>query len=554
MVTKFKESLMRLTGIEDLHPAAPGNPAILLAVSGGIDSMCMAHLFSRIFYSNFAIATVNFSLRGEESDGDEEMVRDWARERGITYFSNTFDTKAYAKSAGISTQMAARDLRYTWFDTLMQEHGFEYLAVAHNLNDSVETFFINILRGTGIQGLTGISKKNGNIIRPLIGFTRREIAEYTKSENIPFRVDSSNYESHYSRNRLRNMVFPEFEIINQSFLKTIERDMENVEAASEIITHLFEQKKGLLLDKKSMRISIPALLQEVRPDYWLYMLLDEFGFNPLQTEQVYNALKGQPGKEFHSDSFLILKDRDYLLIYPKGTPTEAQIVLPVISVFENPAETQYADEDFFELLEDEQDVLTEKQQNLNPEGNINPGANPNQESSSNYELGKYKEIVSKVSVDKAESDERFVLVEVKNPGDYKEITIGDVKMRLSVYPKPAGFKFKKERAKAEFTGDLFVTASSVPVFESTLLLDADLLHFPLYVRRWTDGDKFIPLGMNGFKKVSDYLIDIKMDKKSKESLHVLLSDDKIAALPGFRVDERFKITGNTKHILEISLL
>lgn len=542
MVTKFKESLMRLTGIEDLHPAAPGNPAILLAVSGGIDSMCMAHLFSRIFYSNFAIATVNFSLRGEESDGDEELVRDWAKERGIAYFSNTFDTKAYAKSAGISTQMAARDLRYAWFDTLMQEHGFEFLAVAHNLNDSVETFFINVLRGTGIQGLTGIPKKNGNIIRPLIGFTRRDIAEYTKSENIPFRVDSSNYESHYSRNRLRNMVFPEFEIINQSFLKTVERDMENVEAASEIITHLFEQKKDLLFDRKSMRISIPALLQERRPDYWLYMLLDEFGFNPLQTEQVYNALKGQPGKEFHSDSFLILKDRDYLLIYPKGTPTEAQVVLPEISAFEKPADTQYADEDFFELLEDEQETLTDKQQILNPEG------------SSNQEPGSNIEMAPETSGEKAESDERFVKIEVKNPGDYKEITIGDVKMRLSVYPKPAGFKFKKERAKAEFTGDLFVTASSVPVFESTLLLDADLLHFPLYVRRWMDGDKFIPLGMSGFKKVSDYLIDIKMDKKSKESLHVLLSDDKIAALPGFRVDERFKITNSTKHILEISLL
>ncbi len=527
MVTKFKESLMRLTGIDDLHPASPGNPRILLAVSGGIDSMCMAHLFSRIFYSNFAIATVNFSLRGDESDGDEELVREWANERGITFYSNTFDTKAYAKSTGISTQMAARDLRYTWFDSLMQEHGFDFLAVAHNLNDSVETFFINVLRGTGIQGLSGIPKKNGNIIRPLIGFTRREIAEYTKKENIPFRVDSSNYESHYSRNRLRNMVFPEFEIINQSFLKTVERDMENVEAASEIITDLFEKKRDTLLDKKSMRISIPALLRERRPDYWLYMLLDEFGFNPMQTEQVYNSLKGQPGKEFHSDSFLILKDRDYLLIYPKGTPG-VQALVPEISIFEKTPDTIDVDagndDDFFELLEDEQEKLEIEEQITGSDEPI------------------------------PLSGEMFANVAVKKPGDYMELTIGGVKMRLSVYPKPAGFKFKKERAKTEFTGDLFVTASSVPVFESTLLLDADLLHFPLFVRRWMDGDKFIPLGMSGFKKVSDYLIDIKMDKKSKESLNVLLSDDKIAALPGFRVDDRFKITGNTKNILEISLL
>lgn len=525
MITKFKESLVQLTGQKEFHPASPDNPKILLAVSGGIDSMCMAHLFNRIYYSNFAIATVNFSLRGEESDGDEELVSDWAAERGVQFFSNTFDTKGYAKSMGISTQMAARDLRYNWFESLMTTHNFDYLAVAHNLNDSVETFFINILRGTGLQGLTGIRRKNGTTIRPLLGFTRREIAEFTKKENIPFREDSSNNESHYSRNRIRNMVFPEFEIINQSFLKTVERDMANVEAASDILEDLFKQKRSSLIDDSSGRISIPALLKERRPDYWLFLLLDKYGFNPLQIEQIYDSLNGQPGKEFHSDSCLLLKDRYFLLIYPKGTPVNNPPITPDIAMFEKPKE--FLDSSFDELLE------------LLDDENV-------QESEPLSEKSPEPEITMKIdSLD----------IDVFKPGDYKELTFEGTQMRLSIYPKPHGFKYKKDRAeKPEFTGDLFVVSSDSTVTESTLLIDADLVKFPIAVRKWREGDKFMPLGMSGYKKISDYLTDIKMDKIRKETLLVALSEDKIVAIPGFRIDERFKISQNTKNILEISLL
>jgi tRNA(Ile)-lysidine synthase len=525
MITKFKESLVQLTGQKDFHPASPDNPKILLAVSGGIDSMCMAHLFARIYYSNFAIATVNFSLRGEESDSDEDLVSEWAAERGVQFFSNTFDTKGYAKSMGISTQMAARDLRYNWFETLMTTHGFDYLAVAHNLNDSVETFFINILRGTGLQGLTGIRKKNGTTIRPLLGFSRREIAEFTKKENIPFREDSSNYESHYSRNRIRNMVFPEFEIINQSFLKTVERDMANVEAASDILEDLFKQKRNSLIDDKSGRISIPALLKERRPDYWLFLLLDKYGFNPGQIEQIYDSLQGQPGKEFHSDSCLLLKDRDYLLIYPKGTPMNNPPIAPDIAMFEKPKE--FLDSSLDELLE----LLDDE---------------PVQESEPTP--------VNSVSVDITVNLE-CVDVDIVKAGDYRELSFEGTQMRFSIYPKPQGFKFKKERAiRPEFTGDLFVVSSDATVTESTLLIDADLVKFPVSVRKWREGDKFMPLGMSGYKKISDYLTDIKMDKIRKETLLVTLSEDKIVAIPGFRIDERFKISQNTKNILEISLL
>lgn len=145
MIAKFKESLLELTESRDMHPASESAPSVLLAVSGGIDSMCMAYLFSRIFYSNYAIATINFSLRGEESDGDEDLVHDWAHRHDIKCFSTTFDTYKYASKMGISTQMAARDLRYNWFESLMKKHSFDYLAIAHNLNDSVETFLLILL-------------------------------------------------------------------------------------------------------------------------------------------------------------------------------------------------------------------------------------------------------------------------------------------------------------------------------------------------------------------------------------------------------------------------
>ncbi len=493
MINKFKELLKHLIEIEEFYPADSANPSILLAVSGGIDSMCMAHLFNRIYYSNYAIATVNFSLRGEESDGDEELVRNWAAGKGIKCFSKTFDTSTFAKEMNLSTQMAARNLRYSWFDELIKEHGFDYVAIAHNLNDSVETFFINILRGTGIRGLTGIPEKNGNIIRPLLSFTRREIAEYTKREEIPFREDSSNRESEYSRNRLRNMVFPEFELINQSFLKTVERDMENIEAVSDIIDQLFEERRNEFFDKENMRISIKALLKEKRPSFWLYMLLNEFGFNPLQVEQVYNSLRGQPGKEFHSDSYLLLKDRNYLLLYPKGIVAESEPnrKLPVN-----------------ELIEDRDEITGDKS----------------------------------------------TFIEKVEAGRAVEVDFGSLKLSFSVYNKPSGFKIRKEEDKRGCTGDLFASATSFSILEGRLILDYDLLQYPLQLRKWRDGDKFMPLGMIGFKKISDYFIDIKIDKKSKELIPVLLTGDNIAAIPGFRIDERFKVTNNTKNILEISLI
>lgn len=547
MLLKFKESLSQLTGLRELHPASPDNPAILLAVSGGIDSMCMAHLFHRIFYANFAIATVNFSLRGEESDGDEELVRLWAEERGIRYFSKTFDTKEYCNQRGVSTQVAARELRYAWFNALMKEHSFEYLAVAHNLNDSVETFFLNILRGTGLQGLTGIRRKNGAILRPLLGITRREIAEYVKKEAIPFREDSSNAQSYYSRNRIRNMVFPEFEMINASFLNTVEKDMANVEAAADILEDLYRVKREELLDAESGKIDVIKLLKERRPDYWLYAILSEYGFNADQTEQIFNALEGQPGKEFHSDSHLVLKDRDFILIYPKGVkPGE-------VAAASNLSFSQF--EEFADNLKDDKAVYIENETHIDSDAD-SEGVVASDEDIDTIESNPGNNI-SEVQV-----KEEFE-VTLKGSRELKEYSISGFLLRISVYPKPAGFKVRDTARKIEFTADLFggndspvipVLRRNYPVNEPSLLLDADLLEFPLICRIWSDGDRFMPFGMTGYKKISDFLTDIKMDKVSKGIQPVIVSSDKIVALVGQRIDERYKITAHTRNILEITII
>jgi tRNA(Ile)-lysidine synthase len=432
----------------------------------------MAHLFSRVYSGSFSIATVNFNLRGDESDDDELLVRNWAEENGIRCFSKSFDTASFAGEKGISTQMAARELRYRWFDSLISEHGFDFLATAHNLNDSVETLFINLVRGTGIKGMTGIKEKNGYVIRPLLTFSRSEIAGYVKFNDVPFREDSTNAQSHYSRNRIRNMIFPELEMINPSYLSTIERSMSNVRAAVSVIDELFREKREYLTDNDGMRISVDRLIREKRADYWLYMLLDDYGFNFDQIKQITDSLHGQPGKEFHSESHVLIKDREWLLLYPKG-------------------------------------------------------------------CGAVK---------------REILLESMTCGSSITVERGDRKICFSLYSRPDGFRYTKRLSKDKVAGvgDLFHQGpAGVP--EPVAFLDYDKLSFPLVIREWRSGDKFIPLGMKGYKKVSDYLVDIKVDKVSKNGVSVLISDGEIVALPGYRIGEKFRITSSTVNILEISI-
>ena len=206
---------------------------LLVAVSGGIDSMCLAEKV-RLQGGPFAIAHCNFSLRSGESDGDEALVRAWAASHGVTCHVKKFDTLSLAAAEGISVEMAARRLRYRWFGQLCREHGYEAVAVAHNANDNAETLLLNLLRGTGLKGILGM-KAEGCIpdpefadiplLRPLLGMTREEIRGFVREHGIPWREDSSNASNDYKRNKLRNLVFPVFREINPSFVETLNRDM-----------------------------------------------------------------------------------------------------------------------------------------------------------------------------------------------------------------------------------------------------------------------------------------------------------------------------------------
>lgn len=310
----------------------------LLAVSGGADSMCLASLFYMAgFADKITLAHVNFKLRGEESDGDERFVEKWCEERGVKFFKTSFDTYEYAHQQSISTQMAARDLRYSWFEKLMHEGGYDYLAVAHNLNDTAETLFINLLRGTGIKGLGGISEVNGSVIRPIMIFTRAEIELFMKENGFPYRTDRTNSENHYSRNKIRNLVFPVFETINPSFLQTIGEEISIFSQVHDVVTQRGEEiKKRVMrcfhpkncsadsldlsekLAGKVAEINFELLLQELHPSLWLFNFLQPFGFTKDTISDILrSAVDGNSGLLFYSHKYVLVRDRSTLNVYER---------------------------------------------------------------------------------------------------------------------------------------------------------------------------------------------------------------------------------------------
>ena len=303
----------------------------LLGVSGGIDSMCMAELFLRSrLRPDFALAHVNFSLRGEESDGDMESVVEWGHRNGVHVYSVVFDTKSYAAERSLSTQMAARELRYGFFDGIIDADGFDFLAIAHNLDDSIETMFLNIVRGTGLKGLAGIPVRNGRIIRPLMEVTRAEIVEFVRKNGISYRDDHTNFESHYARNRVRNIIFPEFKKINPSFLNTVRRDSEYFREAASIIDGLYMDISARVCSHEDgfLKISVSGLMHENHYGYWLYMILKEYGFNSGQVSDMERCLAaGQPGRLFRSGTHELVITKDTVNVYPLREEEETEFFI-----------------------------------------------------------------------------------------------------------------------------------------------------------------------------------------------------------------------------------
>ena len=415
---------------------------VIVGLSGGADSMALLHVLVRLNYPCI-VAHCNFRLRGDESDRDEFFTRQITDTLRLPYYSKDFDTAGYAAQQHISIEMAARELRYKWFEELRHLHKAKAIAVAHHQDDSAETILLNLIRGTGIRGLTGIRPKRDFIIRPFLETTRQEIVDWLNSQRIACRIDSSNLSDKYTRNFIRLHILPMMETFNPSVKQAIARTADHLSEVETIYLDFIEKERQRLMDKQ-LRISIPNLLQSVAPQTILYELLKPLGFTRLLSESVYNSLSGESGKIFyaHDSDYQILKDREFLLIIKKQSK-------------DNTIYTIHADDS------------------------------------------------------------------IETP----------IRLQTQKTEKVEDFQINKSKTVASF--------------------DFDKLTFPLTLRTWRKGDWFIPFGMKGRKKLSDYFSDQKFDCNRKEQIWLLCSDFDIIWIIGERTDDRYKIKKSTKNILSV---
>ena len=422
---------------------------VLLAVSGGMDSMVMVELFRKSGYS-FDLAHCNFLLRAQDSDADEAFVKASAQQLKRQFFCERFQTVSYAAEHGISVQMAARTLRYQWLESIRKEQGYDAIATAHHLDDAIETLFINLARGTGISGLTGIPLKTNHVIRPLLFASRKDIEDYANDHGVEFREDLSNKELKYTRNKIRHQVIGVLNEINPGFSGTMQSFFERMEALETIYRMTTEAKKQASVKQlgEEVHVSIQALSKLPVPHVFLHEFLKEYGFTQNVCRQMIVCMHGRPGKTFSSETHMAVKDREVFIVFPIKT---------------------------------------------NPE-------------------------IANVEVNK----------------NTREVQLGQQRFICESGPMDDQI--------------------SLPDGPETLLADFDRLRFPLVIRPWQPGDKMVPLGMSGQKKISDILTEEKIPLHRKQQVLVLISAGQIAWLPGIRADNRFKITKQTKNYFQMQII
>lgn len=407
---------------------------ILVALSGGADSVALLRILLSLGYT-CECAHCNFHLRGLESDRDESFVRRLCEEHSIPLHVTHFDTSAYAKEHHLSIEMAARELRYNWFEEIRKGIKASVIAVAHHRDDSVETFLLNLMRGAGINGLKGIPVKNGYIVRPLLSVSREGILDYLQAINQGYVTDSTNLEDEYMRNKIRLNILPLMKEVNPSVMETIQ---ETTFRLSEVAS-IYQQNrmeaiahKVTFLSPEMFRISLTDILEDVAPISFLHEVLSPKGFNASQIRNIHRSLcSSQSGKRFFTTEWEVLRDREYLWIQKKGS----------------------------------------------------------------------SQLIPELIMEEVERTPSFV----------------------------------------------------IPRDKHIACLDADLLNHPLTIRKWEKGDKFVPLGMNGKKKVSDYLTDKKFSLFQKENQYVVCCGENIVWLVNERSDHRYRITDSTQRILLIQI-
>ena len=305
---KFRDTVAGFIEKENLFA---GNEKILVALSGGADSVALLRVLLQLGYVCEA-AHCNFHLRGEESMRDEAFVRTLCEQCSVTLHTVDFDTTGYAASHHLSIEMAARKLRYDWFEEIRLKTEAAVVAVAHHRDDSVETLLLNLIRGTGINGLKGIRPKNGYIVRPLLSVSREEITDYLNALGQAYVTDSTNLQDEYTRNKIRLNLLPLMETINPSAKESIFDTANRLSEVANIYNKVMEEGRERVVHPQG--ISIEALLREPSPSSLLFELLYPLGFNSGQVEDVYSSLHGQPGRCFYSNEWCVVKDRDYLLL------------------------------------------------------------------------------------------------------------------------------------------------------------------------------------------------------------------------------------------------
>lgn len=426
----------------------PQNSTVIVGLSGGIDSMVLLDILTLLGYNCIA-AHCNFHLRNDESDRDEKFVKNWCKTIDTQYTSINFDTKQYAADRKISIEMAARELRYCWFETIRNEYQADYIAVAHHKDDSVETLLLNLIRGTGIKGLTGISPKNGHIVRPLLCLSRNEIESYISERDIPYVTDSTNHEDIYLRNSLRLNVIPLLETLNPSVRETIFRTSRNLTEAEKIYSESIQKSISKVFNDN--KIYIDELKRTASQRSVLFELLTPYSFTPSTIEDIYESIDSISGKIFYSDVNSDLGKKGYRLIKDRNI-----FLLDALTECNNKDKTFLIEEGASEILEPIR-----------------------------------------------------LIIRILNSSD-------EIKYHRNI-----------------------------------LYLDEEKIKYPLELRRWRAGDWFIPFGMKGRKKLSDYFTDHKFTLKDKDEAWILTSGEDIVWLVGERNDDRFKITDRTKKIVAI---
>lgn len=299
---------------------------LLLATSGGIDSMVLLELCHQSKL-DIRVAHCNFQLRGEESDKDEEFVKSQCEKLNVLLFVNHFETKKFAEEHKLSIQVVARNLRYEWFNTLLINNDYDYILTAHHLDDSLETFLINFTRASGLDGLTGIPQQNGNIIRPLLPFSRNEIEVFAKENKLQWREDSSNASDKYLRNKLRHDVIPILKELNPSLLSSFESTVSNLQQAQTMVDDASRivYRKVVSDSNFQKRINLTELMQLPNYRAYLYQWLEPFGFSDWAS--INDLVTAQSGKQIHSQKHTLLKDRNELIVFPKQEIKETEYFL-----------------------------------------------------------------------------------------------------------------------------------------------------------------------------------------------------------------------------------